>query len=106
MSRVQPTNHLDLDKWRSYKEHTEKSSQQTAGQFRVVVDGTESRKVRGAFPKRTRQAGKDGNDSNNLKSTFAAFKVVRAYKYLLIPYIYACAFKRKKGIEILMNYIE
>lgn len=63
---------------------------------------------------KTRQAGKDGKDSNNLKSIvfvyyFAAFKVVRAYKYLLILYIYACAFKRareKKGLEKLMNYIE
>lgn len=75
----------------------------------------------GGLVRKTRRAReKTAKDSNNLKTIvlfvcfflfvyyFAAFKVVRAYKYLLILYVYACAFKRArgKGLEKLMNYIE
>lgn len=86
-------------------------SQLTVGQFRVMVDVRV--KEGGGFVREKRQAGKDGKDSNNLKTivfvySFAAFKVVRAYKYLLILYVYACAFKRArgKGLEKFMNYIK
>lgn len=50
-------------------------------------------------------------NTNNCKVSsvysFAAFKVVRAYKYFLIMYVYACAFKRERGegLEKLMNHI-
>lgn len=54
---------------------------------------------------KTRQVRRDCKSSNNLKKnftfffiySFAAFTVVRAYKYLLILYVYACAFKRARG---------
>lgn len=59
-----------------------------------------------------RKQGKhDDKDSNNLiiivfVYSFAAFKVVRAYKYSHCIYMHVRSRKRGKGLEKLMNYIK